>query len=344
MKKLSVFIVLVAVVALLAACSKESNTSSAATPSPLQSKGDVAATVNGTPITIEELDATLKNQLARVQTQIYQIRKQGLDDIVENKLIEEAAKKKGKSVEEFTKEEIDTKAQEPTEQEVRSLYEARKGKETLPFEKVKDQLIAFLKQNRRNQAQQALVASLKKDADVKVMLDVPRVKVEVADAPAIGPKDAKVTLIEFSDYQCPFCKRVRPTIWQLVDQYKDKMRYVFMDFPLSFHQFSRKAHEAAHCAGDQGKYFEYNRKIFDSQTNLSVDDLKKYAKDLMLNTTRFNKCLDSGAHAKNVDKSIALGSSVGVTGTPSFFIDGIQLSGAQPIDAFKTIIDDELKK
>jgi len=344
MKKLGIFVVLVASIALLAACSKGSKAAPAATPTPMQSKGDVAATVNGTPITIEELDATLKNQLARVQTQIYQIRKQGLDSMIEDKLIAEAAKKKGKSVEEFTKEEIDAKVQEPTEQEVRSLYDARKGQETLPFEKVKDQLITFLKQSRKNQAKQNLVASLKKDADIKVALEVPRVKIDVGDAPAMGPKDAKVTLVEFSDYQCPFCKRVRPTIWQLVDQYKDKMRYVFLDFPLSFHQFSRKAHEGSRCAGDQGKYFEYNRKIFDNQTNLSVDDLKKYAKDLMLNTTRFNKCLDSGAHAKDVDKSIALGSSVGVTGTPSFFINGIQLSGAQPVGAFKDIIDGELNK
>jgi len=340
MKKTCVYMVLALCLTLVVSCSKGGSSPTAI----IKPTGDVVATINGAPISTSELDASVKNQMSRLDTQIYQIRKQGLDSLIDQRLLDEAAKKKGMSTEKFVKEEIDAKITEPSEEEIRSLYEARKGKENLPFEKVKAQLISFLKQNRKMRAQQDLVASLRKDAEVKIILEPPRIKVDVGDYPFMGPKDAKVTLVEFSDYQCPFCKRVRPTIWQLVDEYKDKMRYVFMDFPLSFHQFARKTHEAAHCAGDQGKYFEYNRKVFDNQTNLTIDDLKKYAKELMLNTTRFNQCLDKGAHAKDVEKSVELGASVGVTGTPAFYINGVQLSGAQPITAFKAIIDDEIKR
>jgi protein-disulfide isomerase len=161
---------------------------------------------------------------------------------------------------------------------------------------------------------------------------------------AMGDKDAKVTLVEFSDYQCPFCKRVRPTIWRLVDEYKGKLRYVFMDFPLSFHKDAKKAAEAARCAGDQGKYFEMNRKLFDNQDKIGIGNLKGYAKELGLDVKKFDKCLDDGAHTKDIEASIAKGSSVGVSGTPAYFINGIMISGAQPYESFKELIDSELKR
>ena len=339
MKKTAIFAVLLALAMAGYGCSK-GGTSSLTT----EIKGDAVATINGAAVTATELDDAVKGQMQRIETQIYQIKKQGLNDLIEKRLLEEAAKKKGKSVEEFVKEEIDNKIAEPGEEEIKALYEAKKGKDSLPFEKVKDQIITYLKQSKKNAARQELIAKLRTESDVKVLLEPPRVKVDIGDAPFVGPKDAKVTLVEFSDYQCPFCKRVRPTIWKLTEDYKDNLRYVFMDFPLSFHQFAKKTHEAAHCAGDQGKYFDYNKKIFDNQTNLTVTDLKKYAKEMGLNTSKFDKCLDKGEHAKDVEEQQERGMQIGVTGTPAYFINGIQISGAQPIASFKEIIDDELKK
>ncbi len=308
------------------------------------SGSQVVATIDGNPILASELEGTVKNQMQRIETQIYQIKKQGLEELINDKLIENAAKKKGQSVEEYLKEEVDSKVIEPSEDEVKSLYEARKGKDTLPFEKVKDQVIDFLKQSKKNRARQELLAKLKNETDIKILLEPPRISVNIDNAPSIGPKDAKITLVEFSDYQCPFCKRARATIWQLVDDYKDKIRYVFQDFPLSFHQYAKKAHEAARCAGEQNKYFDYNKKLFDNQNNLTIDDLKKYARELKLDAEKFNKCLDSGKYAKTVEESMSAGLNAGVTGTPAFFINGIMISGAQPISAFKEIIEDELKK
>lgn len=337
MKKTTLAVLFV-VVAMICSCSKGGSSAVQ------QPKGDAVASINGVAITAADLDTAIKNQMQRIDTQIYQIKKQGLDDLIQKKLIEDAAKKSGKSVDDYLKEEVDSKIVEPTEEEVRALYDARKGKDTLPFEKVKDQIIAFLKQNKKTTAQQNLIAKLKTESDVKIYLEPPRVKIDISDAPFMGPKDAKVTLVEFSDYQCPFCKRIRPTIWQLVNDYKDNLRYVFMDFPLSFHQFSKKAHEAAHCAGDQDKYFEYNKMLFENQSALTPDDLKKYAKELKLNTSKFDKCLDKGEHAKDVEEMQERGLALGVSGTPAYYINGVQLTGAQPVTAFKEMIDEELKK
>jgi protein-disulfide isomerase len=342
MKKV-IFFAMLASLVFVCGCSKGNTlTTSGSLGGP--SGPQVIATINGNPIKAEELDGVVKKQMQRIETQVYQIKKQGLEELIDDKLIETAAKKKGQTVDEYLKEEVDAKTTEPSEQEVKALYEARKGKDTLPFEKVKDQVLEFLKQNKKSRARQELIAKLRNDADIKVLLEPPRTQINIDNAPSMGPKDAKITLVEFSDYQCPFCKRARPTVWKLVEDYKDKIRYIFQDFPLAFHQYARKAHEAARCAGEQNKYFDYNRKLFDNQGNLAADDLKKYARELKLDAAKFDKCLDTGKYAKTVEDSMNAGIEAGVTGTPAFFVNGIMISGAQPISAFKEIIEDELKK
>ena len=307
-------------------------------------EGGVAAVVNGAPITMEELNRAAKDRLARIDTEIYRAKKTVLDSLVEEKLIAEAAKKKGLSVDKYMEEEVGAGVSQPTNDEVRALYDARKGAISQPFDEVKGQISEYLRQNRMAQARAALLAKLEADSKVEIKLSPPRTEVDVGDAPAIGDDGAKVTVIEFSDYQCPFCKRVRPTIWRIVDEYKGDVRYVFMDFPLNFHRDAKKAHEAARCAGDQGKYYEYNRKLFDNQAKLKIDDLKKYAKQLNLNMDEFSECLNSGKHGPTVEGMIAKGVGVGVSGTPAFFINGIMISGARPYESFKEIIDAELKR
>jgi protein-disulfide isomerase len=183
------------------------------------------------------------------------------------------------------------------------------------------------------------------------------VVLNIDKSPFKGEKDAKVTLIEFSDFQCPFCGRhVRETVPQLDSEYikTGKLKYVFMDFPLeSIHKNAFKASEAANCAGDQGKYWEMHDKLFENQTALSSEDLVKYATDLNLNTGKFEKCLDAGSHASKIRESISQGQKAGVTGTPAFFLainEGNdsnvktvkRITGAQPYANFKEAIDDLL--
>jgi len=304
----------------------------------------VAAVVAGETITMEELNDAAKDRLARIDTEIYRTKRKVLDDLIEEKLVAAAAQRENMSVEEYVAKEVGSKAEKPTEEEVRALYDTRKGAINKPFEEVRGQIEAFLVMNRAAHAQTELMAKLREGAEVRVELSPPRVEIAIGDVPTIGEEDAEVTLIEFSDYQCPFCKRARPTIWRLVDEYKGKLKYVFLDFPLSFHRDAKKAHEAARCAGDQGKYYEYNRKVFENQAKMGVGDLKKYAKQLNLDMDQFNNCLDSSKYASAVEEMMAKGARAGVSGTPAFFINGIMLSGAQPYEAFKEIIDAELER
>lgn len=154
-----------------------------------------------------------------------------------------------------------------------------------------------------------------------------------------GDKNAPVTMIEYSDFQCPFCKRVQPTIDKLLTDYKGKVKLIYRHFPLSFHQYAQKSAEASECAGEQGKFWEMHDKIFENQDRLDVDSLKSYAKELGLNTSNFNKCLDDGKYAQKVKDDMTEGTKYGVKGTPATFINGQMISGAQPYDSFKSVID-----
>jgi protein-disulfide isomerase len=167
--------------------------------------------------------------------------------------------------------------------------------------------------------------------------------VKIGDAPTMGPASAKVTLVAFSDFQCPFCGRAVPTLKQVEDTYKGKIRVAFKQMPLPFHDHAHLAAEAALAANEQGKFWEMHDKLFANQQALTRPDLEKYAEDLGLNMPKFKAALDSGKFKDRVDREAKEGNAVGATGTPTFFINGHILVGAQPFDAFKSAIDAELK-
>lgn len=169
-----------------------------------------------------------------------------------------------------------------------------------------------------------------------------RVDVSVDDDPQKGSSNAKVTIIEFSDFQCPFCGRAQTTVKQILETYGNDVRLVFRDFPLGFHENAQKAAEAAECADDQGKFWEYHDLLFENQQALEIADLKDYAFDLDLSTRKFNDCLDSGKYEQEVKDDMDDGIAAGVRGTPAFFINGRSLVGAQPFKNFKKVIDEEL--
>lgn len=171
-----------------------------------------------------------------------------------------------------------------------------------------------------------------------------KVNVDISGKIARGKADAPVTIVEFSDFECPFCGRAQPTVKQIEQTYGDKVKLVFMHYPLPFHASAQKAAEASECALDQGKFWEMHDKMFDNQQALSVDQLKGYAKDLGLNTTQFNTCLDSGSKAKAISADMAKGQAAGVEGTPTFIINGVPVVGAQPYSAFSSVIDAALKQ
>ncbi len=175
-----------------------------------------------------------------------------------------------------------------------------------------------------------------------------RVQVSVDDDAVKGDANAPITIIEFSDFQCPFCKRFfDQTLPQIDEKYikTGKAKLVYRDFPLtSIHEFAAKAGEGAECAREQGKFWEFHDRLFQRQEELKVEDLKKHAADLGLNTVTFNQCLDSGKYTSEVDKDLNEGVTAGVTGTPTFFINGVKVVGAVPFSQFEQIIEAELNK
>jgi protein-disulfide isomerase len=172
---------------------------------------------------------------------------------------------------------------------------------------------------------------------------VTRLDVGIQGAPARGRADAPVTLVEFSDFQCPFCKRSQATLKQLQERYPGKLKLVYRDFPLDqLHPQARNASEAARCAGDQGKFWEYHDVLFTQAPQASPESLRRYAEQTGLDTAAFDRCLSSGLHREAVQRDVEEGTRLGVTGTPAFFINGRPVLGAQHIGAFTRVIDEEL--
>ncbi len=180
------------------------------------------------------------------------------------------------------------------------------------------------------------------DAQPQATQATQRYNVETGDDPSFGPADAPVTIIEFSDYECPYCRKWFTDAWpQIQKTYAGKVRLVYRDFPLSFHANSQGAALAARCAGDQGKYWEYHNLLF-SGAALGSDTYATFANQLKVDMTKFQDCVSSQKYLSVIQADFEYGSSLGVTGTPTFFVNGIPLVGAQPFSAFKTIIDREL--
>jgi protein-disulfide isomerase len=319
----------------------------AATPDATGKNAPVAR-IAGEVVTAAELDKSIRNELNEMEQKTYDLRKGALDQLVNQRLVEQKAKAAGKEVNDFLRAELMTKVAEPKEEEVRALYERAKAAKQVeePFDKVKEQIVAFLKQQKGQAVLAQYLEQLRAEAKVEILLPPylpPKVEV-AATGPSKGPENAPITIIEFSDFQCPYCAKAEPTVKDLMEleKYKGKIRLVFRDYPLEFHKLAPKAAEAAHCAGDQGKYWEMHGRLFAGTPKLEITDLKAYAREVQLDAGRFDKCLDSGEKAKVVQDHFKAGADAGVRGTPAFFINGRMISGAQPLEAFKAIIDAEL--
>lgn len=343
---------LVSLVALtLTACSESSSAAGQSVPTPGSNPDQVVAEVNGRSITLKEVDAKWEefdaSERARVTQLMYQNRRNMLDQVVGDILIENAAKAANLSADVFVAQDAARRAVPVSEAEVAQFFEANRDRaQGRTIEQLRGQIKDFLDSQRTLQARAQLVAELKaKGATVKVMLDPPRYTVATAASdPVRGSASAPVTIVEFSDYQCPFCARINPTIEQVRKTYGDQVKIIFKDFPLPNHPLAPKAAEAAHCAGEQGQYWEMHDRLFGDQRALEVAKLKESALALGLDAASFNQCLDSGKHAATVVAGSTQGERMGVNSTPTLYINGRALIGAQPFEAFKQIIDEELSK
>jgi protein-disulfide isomerase len=308
------------------------------------------AKIGGKNITAGELDEAVKKDLAQLeqqyQEQRYQIRRNQLESMLRQRAFDEKAKAKGVTRDELVAQEVAGKVPEPSDDEIRALYDRAKagGQQLPPFDQVKADIARFIKNQKGQGAMAEYYEQLKKDMDIQVLLppyQPPKVAVD-ATGPSKGPATAPVTIVEFSDFECPFCVRAEATVKEVLAAYPGKIRLVYRDYPLPNHSKAPKAAEAAHCAGDQGKYWEMHERLFASGNEIDVPDLKKYAGELKLEQAKFEKCLDSGEKTKLVEEHRKAGEEAGVSGTPAFFVNGRMINGAQPLEAFKKIIDEEL--
>lgn len=306
---------------------------------------NILAEVNGQPITEADLQPSIAEPLARIESQIFDLKRQALTKLINEQLIKKEASQRGLSTEELFKAEVNDKIGTLSDEEIAEFYQQNRktfGRSSL--KRVKEKIRQHLFTTRAQIYSQNFLSRLKAQAEINIYLSRPPIEVSVDDDPMQGNPQAKVTIIEFTDFQCPFCGRARPTVKRFIADYGDQIRYVMRDFPLAFHPQAQKAAEATNCANEQGKYWEYTDLLWQNQGALQIPQLKKYARQLKLDKKQFNECLDSEKYTAEVKKDAADGIKAGVSGTPAFFINGELLSGARPLEQFKEVIDQKLRE
>ena len=328
---------------ILAACS-----SSAQAPKQMAAT-DVVATVGSTPITLAEVDDRAFQRSAadfggaRLVQALYLARREALEDIISTRLINEEARARGIESAKLIEQEISNHAPAPTENDITFWYPTNQARvQGATLAQVHDAIKSLLIEQRMSEAHDAFINKLKEKVAVTISLEPPRQKVEIAGHPAKGPANAPIEMIEFSDFQCPFCQRANPTVEQVLKTYGNKIHFVYRHYPLPNHPNARPAAEAAACADEQGRFWQYHDELFKNPNRLANDDLKLHAVNSGLDEIKFNACFDGRRFRAAVDKDIKEGSEAGVSGTPAFFINGRALEGAQPFEAFKRVIDEEL--
>jgi protein-disulfide isomerase len=296
----------------------------------------------------KDVGPKLRQAEVKALTDLYDQRRGLLDELISRRMLEEEATAKGKTLDQWFQTDYAASVPEPTEAELKAFFEEHKSQ--IPpgqsFDELRPRLQQAVKQQKLRENMSRMLENLREKHHVQVALEppeLPRIEVE-AKGPSRGPSGAPVTIVEFSDFQCPFCGREYPVIDKLMKEYDGKVRLVFRHYPLDFHPFAAKAAEAGACAADQNKFWELHDKMFSNQGKLAVEDLKGYAKTVGVDPAKFDKCLDSGEKKQQVEADQKAGTDAGVNGTPAFFVNGVFINGAVPYEQIKQAVDRELKK
>ena len=314
-----------------------------------QESDEAVARVGDDVITFGDVeDAWMQNDASsrlRMLQEIYETRRRALDLVIGERLIEREAAARGMTRDALLEQELPSRTLPVNDEEVRLIYERNRqvfGDRTL--EQMEAEIRAVIERQRPVQALQQLMRELRAEADdVTVTLPAPRVPIEILDEdPSRGPADAPILMVEFSDFQCPYCQRATNTLEQLVDRYGAQVRFVYKDYPLPNHADAFKAAEAGNCAHDQGMFWELHDRMFENQGALGVPALKTYAEELGLDAAAFATCLDEGRHAGRVQRDLEIGQAFGVSSTPTIFINGRPVMGAAPYESFEAIVEEEL--
>lgn len=301
--------------------------------------GEVVANVGGVKVTMAELEQEESAKLLSAHYQYYQAQTKALNELIDKKLLEQKAKSENLTVDQLVDRDIKSQVKDATEDQLKVYYE---GLETdQPYDAVRGKILEQIRQVRTTKARSAYVKALRAQTAVYITLAPPHAHVDVQNAQMLGSEKAPVTVVEFADYECPYCQKVAADVKKLQADLGDKVAFIFKDFPLSMHTRAEKAAEATRCASKQGKYWELHDELFHSK-ELDVDQLKAQAQALKLDTAQFDKCLDSGEQAAAVERDRKEGLRLGITGTPSFFINGHFLSGALDYATLRQVVEQQL--
>jgi protein-disulfide isomerase len=297
------------------------------------------AKISGRVLTLGDLQSQESGKLLQAQYQYYLSERKALEEAIDNRLLEDEARKKQIPLDKLLDTEVYKDVKDPTEDQLEVYYEGLDTQE--PYQSIRGEVLQHIRELRRTKARAAYVEALRKKAEINILLMPPTANVETAKAFTNGDKKAPVVLVEFADYQCPYCQKVNSQIQQLKKEYGELLTVIYKDFPLPMHHGAQKAAEAARCAGEQGKFWEYHDVLFYSKL-IEPDELKEHARTLKLDTDRFDSCLDNGTEADAVKDDLQEAKSLGLTGTPSFFVNGHFFSGVVDYAALKDIINQQL--
>lgn len=329
----------------LFACTNKVNSSPSFIFKPAPSK-EAIAKVNGKVLTVGEVLKGTENEIYEAQKKVFDIKMNKLKSYLLQSYIDSHPGKKGLTNDQFLEKFI-AKDVKITDAEIQKFAKER----NIPQlnDELKKRIERFLSETKKREAIESWLNSQMAKSPVEVYLEKPQrpvYNVKVGDAPFAGGSDAKVTIVEFSDFQCPYCSRAAQTVNELKKKYGNKIKVVFKNFPLPFHKDAFKAAEAGLCANEQGAkhFWKLHDLMFAEQDNLKVDGLKAKAKTVGLDMKKFETCLDSSKYANKVRETIEEGKAVSVKSTPAFFVNGQLVNGAQPIEVFSELIDEALAK
>lgn len=309
-------------------------------------KAGVVAKIGGEEITEEQLIGDDKMDFFELKKREYELRMERVNSLIREKLIGAEAKKAGLSLDDFINKKVLKGEPKISEADIKKFVAEKRIPEAQVTDQIKEKIKMFMANEKRQEAVQSYVAKLTKASPVEVYFEKPKldVKVEIGGAPVLGNKAAKVQIVEFSDFQCPFCARGADIVHQIQKKYGNKVAIAFKQFPLPMHKDARPAAEASLCVNEQGvdKFWKYHDLLFKAQDKLDPASLEEMAKKAGADPAKFKACFEGKKFAQAVQDDMSYGEKVGVRSTPTFFVNGQIVNGAVPLEQFSEVIDEEL--
>lgn len=304
--------------------------------------GSILVEVDGAKLTLADFEHEKPSGLFQARNAFYESERKAVDEFVDQYLLKRAAEKENITVEELLKRHVEsTLPKDPSDEALRVYYEGLDAVQ--PFEAVRDQILQHLRERRIAKIKAAYLQTLRGAAAISFRIVPPRAAVDLKYAEVRGPATAPVTLLEYADFECPYCQQIQPVLDQLEKTYKGKLAFAYKDVPLPMHSHAQKAAEASHCAAAQGKYWEYHDLLYKTK-ELEIANLKEDARSLHLDTAAFDKCLESGQQADVVKAQLNEAQALGLQGTPSFFLNGRFFAGSLTYEQISAIVEEELRQ